>query len=240
MLCFTASALAGAMFASSSLFDDKDPVRRIVGGNQEEELIKAKDKSIVLIMGVDKREDDVGRDRAVRVVAHLGGVAQVDDGAHAVVVEEALVARRERGEAVGTQEAMEEGLSAVGRGVSAELAHVVRTVKREAHPASFMRFHRFPSVAPRPSADCTCLLLYRNRRDEGTASLRGALRCPGVPWSVPWRTVPFVVTLSRRGQSSSWYFGATGPIVRAMLPTTARTYYSILVGLQSRPEGGIP
>ena len=61
VLCFTASALAGALFASSSLFDDENPVRRIVGGNKEEELIKAKDKSIVLIMGVDKRKDDVGR-----------------------------------------------------------------------------------------------------------------------------------------------------------------------------------
>ena len=60
VLCFAASALAGAMFASSSLFDDENPVRRIVNNN-EEELIKAKDKSIVLIMGVDKREDDVGR-----------------------------------------------------------------------------------------------------------------------------------------------------------------------------------
>ena len=60
VLCFAASALAGAMFASSSLFEDNNPVRRIVNGN-EEELIKAKDKSIVLIMGVDKREDDVGR-----------------------------------------------------------------------------------------------------------------------------------------------------------------------------------
>ena len=60
VLCFAASALAGAMFASSSLFEDDNPVRRIVNGN-EEELIKAKDKSIVLIMGVDKREDDVGR-----------------------------------------------------------------------------------------------------------------------------------------------------------------------------------
>ena len=60
VLCFTASALAGALLASSSLFDDDNPVRRIVNNN-EEELIKAKDKSIVLIMGVDKREDDVGR-----------------------------------------------------------------------------------------------------------------------------------------------------------------------------------
>ena len=61
VLCFAASALAGALFASSSLFDEKNPVRRIVNNNTEEELIKAKDKSIVLIMGVDKRKDDVGR-----------------------------------------------------------------------------------------------------------------------------------------------------------------------------------
>ena len=61
MLCFAASALAGALFASSSLFDKKDPVRRIIGDDKEEELIKAKDKATVLIMGVDKREDDVGR-----------------------------------------------------------------------------------------------------------------------------------------------------------------------------------
>ncbi len=62
ILCFAASALAGALFASSSLFDEKNPVRRIVNSDkEEEELIKAKDKSIVMIMGVDKREDDVGR-----------------------------------------------------------------------------------------------------------------------------------------------------------------------------------
>ena len=61
VLCFTASALAGALLASSSLFEDKAPVRRIVKQDKEEELIKAKDKAIVLIMGVDKREDDVGR-----------------------------------------------------------------------------------------------------------------------------------------------------------------------------------
>ncbi len=61
VLCFAASALAGALVASSSLFDDKDPVRRIVVQDTEEELIKAKDKSTVLIMGVDIRKDDVGR-----------------------------------------------------------------------------------------------------------------------------------------------------------------------------------
>ena len=59
-MCFIASAVAGAMLASSSLFDSDNPVRKIVESG-DEELIKAKDKSIVLIMGVDKREDDVGR-----------------------------------------------------------------------------------------------------------------------------------------------------------------------------------
>ena len=61
LLCFAASALAGAMFASSSLFEDDNPIRRVIGQDKEEELIKAKDKSTVLIMGVDIRKDDVGR-----------------------------------------------------------------------------------------------------------------------------------------------------------------------------------
>ena len=61
MLCFLGSAIAGAMFASSSLFDTKDPVRHIIDNDTTEELIKAKDKSIIMIMGVDKRKDDVGR-----------------------------------------------------------------------------------------------------------------------------------------------------------------------------------
>ena len=62
ILCFVGSAVAGAMFASSSVFDSKDPARKIVDSDYDTtELIKATDKSIVLIMGVDKREDDVGR-----------------------------------------------------------------------------------------------------------------------------------------------------------------------------------
>ncbi len=60
LLCFIGAAAAGAMFASSSLFED-NPARKLIGGDKEEELIKAKDKSIVLIMGVDIRKDDVGR-----------------------------------------------------------------------------------------------------------------------------------------------------------------------------------
>ena len=59
--CFIGAAVAGAMFAESALFDDKEP-KRIVGKDEKpEELIKARDKSTILIMGVDKREDDVGR-----------------------------------------------------------------------------------------------------------------------------------------------------------------------------------
>ena len=61
LLCFIGSAAAGAMFASSSLFDSDNPARKLIGQSSEAELIKAKDKAIVLIMGVDKREDDVGR-----------------------------------------------------------------------------------------------------------------------------------------------------------------------------------
>ena len=61
IMCFVASAVAGAMFASSSLFDSKEPPRKIVGADKEEELIKATDKATILIMGVDIRKDDVGR-----------------------------------------------------------------------------------------------------------------------------------------------------------------------------------
>ena len=62
VLCFVGAAIAGAMFASSSVFDSKNPIRKIVEQDDNAvELIKAKDKSIILIMGVDKREDDVGR-----------------------------------------------------------------------------------------------------------------------------------------------------------------------------------
>ena len=65
LLCFAASAIAGALVASSSLFEDDNPIKRVM--NNEEELIKAKDKSTVLIMGVDKREDDVGRSDTIMI-----------------------------------------------------------------------------------------------------------------------------------------------------------------------------
>ena len=64
IICFLGAAVAGAMLASSSLnlFDSKhNPVTQLERENKEAELIKAKDKTTVLIMGVDMREDDVGR-----------------------------------------------------------------------------------------------------------------------------------------------------------------------------------
>ena len=64
IFCFLGAAVAGAMLASSSLglFDSKhNPVTQLERENKETELIKAKDKTTVLIMGVDVREDDVGR-----------------------------------------------------------------------------------------------------------------------------------------------------------------------------------
>ena len=64
IFCFLGAAVAGAMVASSSLslFDSKhSPITQLERENKETELIKAKDKTTVLIMGVDMREDDVGR-----------------------------------------------------------------------------------------------------------------------------------------------------------------------------------
>ena len=55
VLCFVGAAVAGALFASSSLID-KNPADKV-----EEGLLTAKDKSTIMIMGVDEREDDVGR-----------------------------------------------------------------------------------------------------------------------------------------------------------------------------------
>ena len=62
VVCFIGAAVAGAMFAESSLFDSDKPRRKVVTADDTtEELIKARDKATIMIMGVDKREDDVGR-----------------------------------------------------------------------------------------------------------------------------------------------------------------------------------
>ena len=54
IVCFFGAAIAGAMFASSSLLDKVEDV-------PEDDLLTAKDKATIMIMGVDEREDDVGR-----------------------------------------------------------------------------------------------------------------------------------------------------------------------------------
>ena len=56
VLTFITAALAGAYFASSSLADKPIPAQK-----EKEELLTAKDKATIMIMGVDERADDVGR-----------------------------------------------------------------------------------------------------------------------------------------------------------------------------------
>lgn len=63
LLCFVGAAVAGAMFASSSLLD------KTAGDAVEEGLLTAKDKSTIMIMGVDAREDDVGRSDTLMIAA---------------------------------------------------------------------------------------------------------------------------------------------------------------------------
>lgn len=55
LVAFILAAVAGALFASSSLFD------KHVKGPSKDNLMVARDKTIVMIMGVDQRDDDVGR-----------------------------------------------------------------------------------------------------------------------------------------------------------------------------------
>ncbi|MBR5913481.1 MAG: LCP family protein [Selenomonadaceae bacterium] len=71
LICFVTSAVAGALLATSSIFDGKKkpPVTQMEKDreNPSEELIKASDKATILIMGVDVREDDVGRSDTLMV-----------------------------------------------------------------------------------------------------------------------------------------------------------------------------
>ena len=60
-LAFMAAAVAGALFASSSLMDNK------LTGEDQEGMLVAKDKTTVMIMGVDERDDDVGRSDTLMV-----------------------------------------------------------------------------------------------------------------------------------------------------------------------------
>ena len=71
LICFIGSAVAGAMLATSGIFDGKKkiPIAQIdrERENTSTELIKARDKATILIMGVDVREDDVGRSDTLMV-----------------------------------------------------------------------------------------------------------------------------------------------------------------------------
>ena len=55
LFVFIAAAVAGALFASSSLFDKN------TNSQQKDNMLVAKDKTTVMIMGIDERDDDVGR-----------------------------------------------------------------------------------------------------------------------------------------------------------------------------------
>ncbi len=68
LLVIALGAVAGFFF-SSSLLDKGDPVKRPEGRLKKQELLVAKDKAMILIMGVDTREDDVGRSDTMMVAA---------------------------------------------------------------------------------------------------------------------------------------------------------------------------
>lgn len=55
LITFAIAAAAGAFFASSSLFEESKPVEK------KTERMPSPDKTVVMLMGVDEREDDVGR-----------------------------------------------------------------------------------------------------------------------------------------------------------------------------------
>ncbi|TYZ29247.1 LytR family transcriptional regulator [Selenomonas caprae] len=61
--CFAAAAIGGALFASSSLLDK--PIEHAI----DDGLLTAKDKSTIMIMGVDERDDDVGRSDTLMVAS---------------------------------------------------------------------------------------------------------------------------------------------------------------------------
>ncbi|MBQ1469654.1 MAG: LCP family protein, partial [Schwartzia sp.] len=58
VVVFLVAAAAGALFASSSLFDTEKLDRK---EKKEFTMLVAKDKATVMIMGVDERADDAGR-----------------------------------------------------------------------------------------------------------------------------------------------------------------------------------
>lgn len=63
LLIFLVAALGGAYFASTSLTEKPTPSK------QDEELLTAKDKATIMIMGVDERDDDVGRSDTLMIAS---------------------------------------------------------------------------------------------------------------------------------------------------------------------------
>ena len=61
--CFAAAAIGGALFASSSLLDKR--VEKAI----DDGLLTAKDKSTIMIMGIDERDDDVGRSDTLMIAS---------------------------------------------------------------------------------------------------------------------------------------------------------------------------
>lgn len=64
VLVFVGAALGGAYFASNSLSEKPAPQSK-----QADELLTAKDKATVMIMGVDERDDDVGRSDTLMIAS---------------------------------------------------------------------------------------------------------------------------------------------------------------------------
>ena len=64
VLVFVSAALGGAYFASTSLLEKPTSQNK-----QEEELLTAKDKATIMIMGVDERDDDVGRSDTLMIAS---------------------------------------------------------------------------------------------------------------------------------------------------------------------------
>ena len=68
-LLIIALGAAAGFFFSSSLLDKVETGKRPEGRLKKQELLVAKDKAMILIMGVDTREDDVGRSDTMMVAA---------------------------------------------------------------------------------------------------------------------------------------------------------------------------
>ena len=60
-ICFIVAVIGGGIFASSGLLDKPKQNSNDKPKQKQEELLTAHDKATIMIMGVDEREDDVGR-----------------------------------------------------------------------------------------------------------------------------------------------------------------------------------